>query len=93
MARPKTTQRAFRIMEPPSENASPTPRPMIATAPITCDTGPVSDVSSCCRGPSHGMPPPRPPRPKLPDCAVAVAIASRLATITSCVARVRHASG
>jgi hypothetical protein len=40
MARPRTTQSPLRIIEPPSENARPTPRQMIATAPTTRETGP-----------------------------------------------------
>src|SRR5579859_692643 len=44
-ARPKTTQSALRIIEPPSEKAIPTPKPTIATAPMTRETGPVSESS------------------------------------------------
>jgi hypothetical protein len=39
-----------RAEKPPSEKANPTPRPMIATAPTTRDTGPVKESSSRARG-------------------------------------------
>src|SRR5580658_10105103 len=74
IARPSTTQSALRIIEPPSENAMPRPRPMMATAPTTLETGPVSESRICCSGPSQGMPPPRAllAPPKLPAWAVAL---------------------
>ncbi len=54
---------------------------MMATAPTTRDTGPVSESSNWLSG-LHGIPPPRPP-PKPPQQAVAVEVTRRPITRTS----------
>ena len=58
IAIPKRMETPRRKPEPDSEKATPNPNMVTAITPPAWATGPVQLLTTCCNGPSQGMPEP-----------------------------------